>query len=103
MRLTDPFWTQSYNFKPQAFTNIKKGDLGFRHEAPPPMPVSQNWYQGSNEFQLNLPKKIVNTWKGEFFAPGNKVRTAAGWPLVNVYSPEMNFKRSDYTQTLTRI
>ena len=102
MRLTDPYWTPDPQFEPRVFQNtkiagVKQDDNGIRYNAPPSLPEGVNWYQGSNEYALNLPKKIVYTWQEEFYAHGNQIPSAAGWPLVNPYSKHVNFKRSDHT------
>lgn len=106
--MTDPYWVPSplYQNAGRILTSntIPFGDLGFRHEIPVPMPVTiGNSYFGSNEGALNLPKQLVHSNQGEYFARGGYIRTSAGKPMVNIYSPEFNFERSQVTQKLSDV
>ena len=62
MRLTDPYWTPDPQFEPRVFQNtkiagVKQDDNGIRYNAPPSLPEGVNWYQGSNEYALDLPRR----------------------------------------------
>lgn len=96
--LTDPYWRPPPLFLYDRITqnNWKENDLGFRMPIPVNMPVTVGQYFGSNESKLNLPKQIVNTTQGEYFAPGNMVPMTGNVPLVNIYNPIYTFKRDDH-------
>lgn len=97
--LTDPYWRPPplYLYDGITQNNWKENDLGFRNGIPVEMPVTVgSSYFGSNEGELNLPKQIVTTTQGEYFAPGNYVPMADNKPLVNIYNPVFTFKRQDH-------
>ena len=104
MNPTLPFYSSEPAFDSKAYVNTKPDDFGYRFHAPAAMPVSVGWYYGSNEHELNLPKEIVTSAQGEYFAVGNnEIPNYAGVPLVNVFSPEYNYERAQSTIRLTRI
>ena len=97
MQLTHAYWNPPplYSFSKITFTNTQPNDLGFRHDIPVPMPVSiGEGYFGSNESVLNIPKQLVFSNQGEYFTRGGYIRTVDQKPLVNVYNPIFNYKRS---------
>jgi hypothetical protein len=97
--LSDPYWRPPplYLYNQLTQHNWNENDLGFRTPIPVEMPVTVgSAYYGSNESELNLPKQIVNTTQGEYFAPGNMVPMTGNVPLVNIYNPVFTFNRADH-------
>jgi hypothetical protein len=102
--LTDPYWRPPPHFLyNQGITqnNRLENDLGFRNSIPVGLPVTiGEGYFGSNEGKLNLPKQLVFTTQGEYFAPGNTIPMTGNYPLVNIYNSIYTFKRSDHIQKI---
>ena len=101
--LTDPFWRPPplYMYEKLTQHNWKENDLGFRNSIPVEMPVTVgNNYFGSNESVLGLPKQLVNSTQGEYFAPGNYIPMTSNRPMVNIYNPIFTFKREDHVQRI---
>ena len=99
--LTSPYWTPpaEYLFEKQMGQNYRENDLGFRYTIPvhEPVTIGANYY-GSNEGVLGMPDKIVYDTRGEYFAPGGYIPMTGGIPMINVYDPMYQFKRSDHVQ-----
>ena len=99
--MTDPYWVPGplYSVGHITYQNEHFNDLGFRNEIPVPLPISVGQsYFGSNEGALGLPKQLVFSNQGEYFARGGYLRTNNGKPMVNIYSPEFNFTRASVTK-----
>ena len=95
MNLTDPYWTPPTEYRPKKSLWDFTRDLGFRWTLPWPLPVSAGWYHGQGPRAGR--REHVFRADPEWFAYDNIIPSTAGTPMVNPFSDEMKFRRSDYT------
>ena len=100
MNINSPYWKPPAEFERRSFQTQKSNDLGFRNDIPYPLPatIGANYF-GAGREQLDLPKELVYSSQGEYFARGgNVVPASGGKPLVNIYSSIYKHRRSDFTR-----
>ena len=95
MNITNPYWTPPTKFTTHKHLKPIARDLGFHFSLPWPLPVTAGYYYGE---QPPLGRReLVFSSQPEWFATDNILPSSGGIPLVNPYTAEMQFKRSDYT------
>ena len=95
MNLSNPYWTAPSDFSPKKSLWDFTRDRGFQWNLPWPMPVSAGWYYGEQP-EMGRRQHVFRA-DPEWVAFGDVIPSTGGIPMVNPYSDEMKFKRSDYT------
>ena len=100
--MTHPYWTppQGQLFQTIKYENTMPGDLGFRNPIPVPLPATLGFYGGSNESELDMPKKLTLSSQPEYFLRGNYLPTIKGKPRVNMYLPMYNYSRDAHSVSI---
>ena len=99
MSITNAYWLPPadhlYDIKR---LNPKKGDLGFRHDIPWPLPASfGSQYYGEGKADLPIQPQVLNkTFQGEYHARAGAIPASGGIPLVNIYNSEFKFNRRQH-------
>lgn len=99
MNATHPFWQVPVVFVGQkdfrqTLTPIAR-NLGFQFRIPWPLPVTAGFYDGQNPIWGR--RELTFSSDPEYFSIEGTIPSTAGVPLVNPYTPAMQFSRKAVT------
>ena len=99
MNESNPYWSIPifYNYKVQALKPVSH-TLGFQFDLPYRLPTTVGeGYRGENQPFPETRRELNYSTQGEYTAGvDNIVPSTGGIPMVNLYDPIFQFKRSDH-------